>query len=205
MAPAPFLIHLNLAEIVELNEVIEHGRSGIIRKGAVFNKDPKRPERVLSLIRRHLAPLKQVSMELGLGAKSDRYLVARFAWGVDPDIGGVSAPGISRSKMGSFNKMGEDQGSRVTAYMFEGVVGRWIVDYLGGTAVNVDNLFAWTCTHELGHNLGLRHHDSPRNIMYSISGRKKEAVVKFLWSVSKGHVAFDAKQIKTMQELLGRP
>lgn len=205
MARDTFLIHINLDEIVELNEVIEHGRSGIIKKGPVFHTDRKRPARVLTIIRQHLALLKGLKIELGSGAKSDRYLLARFAWGVDPDIGGVSAKGMTRSKLGPFKRMGEDRGSRVTAYMFEGVVGRWIVDYLGATKVNADRLFAWACTHELGHNLGLGHHDSPKNIMYSISGREKSVIAAFLRGVSNGAVAFEAKQIKKMQNLLALP
>ena len=34
----PLEIHLELKEIIELNEIIEHGRSGLIRKGAGFAK-----------------------------------------------------------------------------------------------------------------------------------------------------------------------
>jgi hypothetical protein len=177
----------------------------MVAKGSVFHRDSKRPDRILALVRKRFALVKGLKIEAGSGAGSDRYLIARFAWGGDPDVGGVSAQGFSRSKMGSFNQMGADHGSKVTAYVFEGVVGRWISDYLGSVKVNVDNLFAWVCCHELGHNLGLKHHSSNTNVMYTFSGKGKSVTKSFLTAVSQGGTSFTLEQIQTMQALLSRP
>ena len=110
----PLEVRLDLTELVELNEVIEHGRSGLMKKGNAFANDPKRLQKVLGIVTSLFSPLgKAIHICLGSGTKSDRFLKAAFSWGMDPDIGGVSAKGISRTKLGNFNRMGEDQGKSV--------------------------------------------------------------------------------------------
>lgn len=134
-----FTIDLDLSELNELNEVLEHARSGLLARGKAFHKDPKRGHRIVGVVQHHFRGLgDSVQIRLGTGAGSDRFLKAAFAWGHDPDVGGVSAKGITRSRLGKFNKMGADSASPVTGYVFEGVIGSWIVDYLGGKAVDVN-------------------------------------------------------------------
>jgi hypothetical protein len=124
---------------------------------------------------------------------------------MDPDIGGVSAKGISRSKLGNFNRMGDDQGKPVTAYIFEGVIGNWIVEYLGGKCSNIDNLFAAIISHELGHQLGLDHSNSIQNVMFNFRDGSKTERIKWLQSCEKNALKFDPNQINIMKSLLVRP
>ena len=202
----PLKVHLDLAELVELNEVIEHGRSGLIKKGKAFANDPKRPQKVLAIVTILFNPLgKVIHICLGSGAKSDRFLKAAFSWGMDPDIGGVSAKGISRSKLGNFNRMGDDQGQPVTAYIFEGVIGNWVVEYLGGKCSNVANLFAAITAHELGHQLGLDHSKSIQNVMFNFRDGSRAERTKWLQTCEKNELKFDPNQINTMKSLLVRP
>ncbi len=202
----PFLIHLSLAELAKLEVVEQHGRSGLIRRGAVFNTDPKRPRNVLTIVQAHFAGLgKGVMIRAGSGGGSDRFLKADFAWGQDPDVGGVSAQGITRTKLGRFNKKGADQGLPVTGYVFEGVIGRWIVDYMGGAGVNVDCLFATVVAHELGHQLGLPHEPLVTDLMFGFGGGGKKDRVAWLWGASKGTLVFSKTQVGTMRGLLAKP
>jgi hypothetical protein len=199
----PLEVHLDLIELVELNEVIEHGRSGLIKKGKAFANDPKRPQMVLAIVASLFSPLgKAIHICLGSGAKSDRFLKAAFSWGMDPDIGGASAKGISRSKLGNFNRMGDDQGKPVTAYIFEGVIGNWIVEYLGGKCSNVANLFAAITAHELGHQLGLDHIQSIQNVMFNFRDGSRADRTKWLQSCEKNELTFEPNQINAMKTLL---
>ena len=205
MTSPPLEVHLDLNELVELNEVIEHGRSGLFKKGKAFANDPKRPQKVLAIVASIFSPLgKAIHICLGSGTKSDRLLKAAFSWGMDPDIGGVSAKGISRTKLGNFNRMGDDQGKPVTAYIFEGVIGNWIVEYLGGKCGNIDNLFAAIIAHELGHQLGLDHSDSIQNVMFNFRDGSRAERIKWLQSCEKNELKFDPNQINIMKSLLAR-
>jgi hypothetical protein len=202
----PLEIHLDLTELIELNVVVEHGRSGLIKKGQAFATDSKRPQKVLEIVSGLFSPLgTAIHICLGSGAKSDRFLKAAFSWGMDPDIGGVSAKGVSRTKLGNFNRMGDDQAKPVTAYIFEGVIGNWVVEYLGGKCSNIDNLFAAVIAHELGHQLGLDHNKAIGNIMFNFRDGSKTDRTKWLQSCEKKGVQFDQDQITTMQNLVMKP
>jgi len=201
----PLEIHLDLGELVELNEVVQHKSSGLIKKGDGFAKDPARPAKVLAVVTRLFAALgKAVRLSLGSGTGSQRFLKAAYSWGMDPDIGGVSAKGISRTKMGPFNRMGDDRSKPVTAYVFEGVVGNWIVEYLGGSC-NIDNLLATIIAHEFGHQLGLDHSPSTGNIMFNFRDGSKADRSTWLGAGSKASAVFDASQVRVMRQLLLKP
>jgi hypothetical protein len=202
----PLMIHLHLAELVELNEVIEHARSSLIKKGAPFAKDPKRPQTVLKIVKERFRPLgKAIDLRLGSGIKSQRFLKAAFAWGLDPDVGGVSAKGITRTRLGRFNRMAADQGTAVTGYVFEGVIGNWIVEYLGGRSSNINYLFGTVIAHELGHQLGLDHTKSVANMMFGFGEGSKTDRTKWLRLADKKALGFTVPQIKTMKILLPKP
>jgi hypothetical protein len=198
----PLVIHLDLGELIELNEVVQHQKSGLIKKGQGFAKDPARPAKVLGGVTRLFKGLgNAVRVSLGDGSGSQRFLKAAFTWGMDPDVGGVSAKGISRTKMGPFNRMGDDQSRPVTAYVFEGVVGNWVVEYLGGSC-NIDNLLATVVAHELGHQLGLDHSQSTGNTMFNFRDASTADRRRWLETGSKATATFDAGQVRVMLQLL---
>jgi Matrixin len=163
----PLVIHLDLGEFLELNTVVEHASSGLIARGDVFNKDPGRDGKILKVVEQFFQPLAgSLTIKLGDGTGSDRFLKATFAWGNNPEIGGMSAQGLTRSKLGKFSRRAADTGKPVTGYVFEGVIGNWIMDYLGSKPVNVDNIFGTVIAHELGHQLGLDHEKASDNVMF---------------------------------------
>ena len=203
---APLIVHLDLSELAELNTVLEHARSGMIARGAAFDKNPKRVQKILALVQGLFKPLgASVQIKLGNGTGSQRFLMAAFAWGHDPDVGGVSAQGLSRSKLGKFNKMTADQSKPVTGYIFEGVIGNWMVDYLGGKAANLNHVFATICAHELGHQLGLGHETSQNDIMFEFGGRTRGHKMTWLQKAERLSLQFSKPQIVTMQKLLATP
>ena len=201
----PLAIHLDLAEIVELNEIVEHARSGIIARGSGFARDQKRPQKVLAIVTSLFGPLgKRVAIHLGSGSKSQRFLKAAFAWGHDPDIGGVSAKGITRTRLGKFNRMGADQSKPVTGYIFEGVIGNWMIEYLGGKA-DINNLLGTIIAHELGHQLGLGHTKLAQDIMFGFGDGSRTGRTKWLQLAQKKALKFSQPQIATMKSLLSKP
>lgn len=198
----PLIIHLDLAELVELNEIIEHARSSLIKKGKPFAKDSKRPQTVLKIVKDLFGLLgKKIDLRLGSGFKSQRFLKTAFAWGHAPDIGGVSAKGRTRTRLGKFNRMGDDQNKPVTGYVFEGVIGNWIVEYLGGKA-NIDNLFGTIIAHELGHQLGLDHSKSAQDIMFDFGDGSRKDRTKWLQFAQKKALKFSKGQIATMKSMV---
>jgi len=202
----PFEIHLELSELVELNEVLQHSKSELIARGKGFARDPQRPQKVLSLVQGLFSPLGDgVRIRLGSAQPSHRFLKAAFAWGGDPDVGGVSAQGITRSRLGKFNRMGADQGQPVTGYIFEGVIGNWIVEYLGGTATDINSLFAVIIAHELGHQLGLGHTNSPADMLFAFGEGSRQERIKWLEQAQKRALKFSRPQVATMQVLLSKP
>jgi hypothetical protein len=202
----PLVIHLDLAEFIELNEVIEHASSGIIARGDAFHKDPGRDAKILKVIEKLFAPLgTAVTIKLGDGTGSDRLLKAAFAWGSDPEIGGMSAQGLSRTKLDKFSRMAADTGKPVTGYVFEGVIGNWILDYLGAKPVDVNSIFATVIAHELGHQLGLDHVKASDDVMFVFSGEPRGKQIDWLRRGERGGLAFSDAQIKAMQTLLATP
>jgi hypothetical protein len=206
MSVEPLEIHLELSELIELNEVVEHAGSGIIKRGAPFAKDAKRPDKIVTILKAIFRPLGEaIVIRFGSGKPGHRFLKAAFAWGVDPDIGGVSAMGITRSKIGPFNRRGDDAGSPVTGYVFEGPIGNWIIEYLGGKSSGIDNLFATVIAHELGHQLGLSHAKSPDDLMFGFGDGNREQRIKWLGLAQKRGLGFRPEQVSAMKGLLAKP
>jgi len=200
------VIHLDLGEFLELNEVIEQASSGLIARGDVFNKDPGRDGKILSVVQQFFQPLADsVTIKLGDGTGSDRFLMATFAWGNNPEIGGMSAQGLTRSKLGKFSRRAVDTSKPVTGYVFEGVIGNWIMDYLGSKPVQVNNIFATAIAHELGHQLGLDHEKTSDNIMFVFTEESRANQINWLRLGERNALKFTDAQIKTMQKLLATP
>lgn len=202
----PLVVHLDLGEFLELNEVVQHAASGIIGRGDVFHKDPGRDGKILKVVEKMFQPLAAaLTIKLGDGTGSDRFLKAAFAWGNDPEIGGMSAQGVSRSKLDKFSRMAADTGKPVTGYVFEGVIGNWILDYLGSKPVDVNNIFGTVIAHELGHQLGLDHENKADDVMFVFSGEARGKQINWLRLGERNALKFTDPQIKTMQTLLATP
>jgi hypothetical protein len=198
-------IDLDLAEFNDLNTVEEARTSGLIRSGKVFASNPKRAFAIAEKVQRYFQPLADtVTIRLGNGEGSQRFLKATFAWGFDPDIGGVSAQGESRTKLGKFSRRKGDKGLPVTGYVFEGVIGNWIVEYLGGSG-NFSKIAALVVTHELGHQLGLDHTKSPGDIMFEFTDHSDGEKKLWLQNGEKDVLNFTADQLKIMRSVIAKP
>jgi hypothetical protein len=186
--------------------VLQHKGSGVIARGATFAEDKDRPGKILGLVRELFQPLGgDVTIKLGDGAGSDRFLKADFAWGSDPDIGGVSAQGLGRTRLGPFNRRSTDQNKPVTGYVFEGVIGGWIMDILGPVKVSLNNIFATFICHELGHQLGLGHESGPDNIMFVWADMGLAERQTYLRLANDVKLRFTEAQVKVMRETIAKP
>ncbi len=179
---------------------------GLIKRGDVFHKDPGRDGKILKVVEKMFQPLAaSLTIKLGDGTGSNRFLKATFAWGNDPEIGGMSAQGLSRSKLDKFSRMAADTGKPVTGYVFEGVIGNWILEYLGSEPMNVNNIFGTVIAHELGHQLGLDHQKTADDVMFVFSGEARGKQINWLRLGERNALKFTDPQIKTMQTLLATP
>ena len=204
----PFLIHLDLSELVELNTVLEDRNSGLLKAGPVFNTNEDRPSEVLELVRGLFFGLsQQLRVELGSGAGAGRFLRALFLWGPDEgEMAGASAQGLTRTTLSTKWQLKDAERDRnVTAYIFEGAIGNFIETHLAGVPVNVSNIFAVFAAHELGHNLGLTHELAPNDIMFVYDDRPATDQKQWLEAASAGKLRFTGEQVVTMLKLLERP
>lgn len=220
----PFLIHLNLNELVKLESVQESATKARIRPGEVFSEDPARPKRILERVRDLFSGLtKEIRFELGNGSGAQRYLKARFSWlspedakkMKDPtvgssEIGGVSAQGITRSKVDVFSLANGETDVGVTGYIFEGVITLWVEEHLLTTdptlsQAAVDNLFAVFIVHETGHQLGLAHSTVPNDVMFIYSERPLTDQKRWMELASQGKLRPDSSQVDKVRLLLGKP
>lgn len=204
--PAPLSIHLDLAELTALEQVMQHGASGLIGRGDVFSSDSGRPAKLCDAVRALFAPLGDaVTIRIGDGTGSDRFLKADFAWNGDPDIGGVSAQGLGRTKLGPFNRRAVDANRPVTGYIFEGAIGSWIVDLLGGASISATNVFASFIAHELGHQLGLGHVTAKDDVMFVWAGQSLADRKQYLRLANDVRLTFTPAEVATMKATLAKP
>lgn len=204
----PLLIHLDLAELVELNELLEDRTSGLLKAGPVFNTNEDRPLEVLELVRGLFFGLsKYVRIELGSGAGAGRFLRALFLWAPDQgEMAGASAEGLTRTTLSKKWQLKDPVRDRdVTAYIFEGAIGSFIETHLAGVPVKISNIFAVFAAHELGHNLGLTHELAPNDIMFVYDDRPATDQKQWLEAASAGKLRFTGGQVVKMLELLERP
>lgn len=229
-AATPFLIQLDLTELVRLDEpgVGKVSQSGSLRqvdvfvKAGVISNDPGRPKRVLSIVQDLFKPLRrEVRIELDTPASSDRLLRVSFGWPMmtksgqpqtskkygqfyDPSFVGAGAQSSSRTRVEKFKPVKGDAGKGVTAYVFEGAVGVVVQDFFSGK-VNVDAIFATAIAHELGHNLGLKHTESPTDIMFVYAGHTEQEQKRWMSAAEKKALRFSATQISAMRKLIRKP
>lgn len=204
--PVPFVIHLELAELEALDQVLQDRASGLIRKGQPLQPDAGRPAAICAAVRAIFSPLgHSVMIRLGDGTASNRFLKASFAWGADPDIGGVSAKGLGRGTLGPFTRMAADANRPVTGYIFEGVIGSWIADLIGWEKVSASNVFATFIAHELGHQLGLDHAEARDDIMFVWADTPVADRKQYLRLANDVRLSFTRRQVETMGETLRRP
>jgi hypothetical protein len=201
----PLNIQLELTEFAVLDEVLQQRNTGLLGRGKVLSNDLTRPSKLLEIERQLFLPLgNAVTFKLGDGTGSDRFLKAGFSWNGDPDVGGVSAHGLSRTKLGPFNRKTEDQNKPVTGYIFEGAIGGWIADILGAVPVHANNIFATFIAHELGHQLGLAHEPQPDNIMFIWSDQPLDQRKQYLRLSNDVKLPFTKAQVTTMLGVLAK-
>jgi hypothetical protein len=193
----PIDVTLNLQELVKLEELIEHRASGLIKQGAVFDRDPKRPARIAVLVARMFKGIPGLHFKLGTSATGGHYLVALFARGGNPDL-------LGRAKVPGSKWTPARGHSKATAHIYEGAIGNELVELLGGRA-DFDNVFASIVAHEIGHNLGLEHEHSPTGVMYAYEEASREQRKTWLQNASKGVLQLRAWQIEKIKLSLESP
>lgn len=205
---APLIIHLDLGDLIELNQINEKARSGLISPGEPFAKNPKRPELILKIVKSKFSPLgKKVSILLGKGSNANRFLKVRYAFHGSTRYCGNAAQASSRTKLQRFRPIDPaDKG--VTAYVYEGAVSNEIMEHLKGVSLKVsdiENIFATAICHELGHNLGLEHVKSINNFMFDYWSKGEAGKKNWLMVATKGSINFTSAQIQRMSTVLAKP
>jgi matrixin len=201
-----FVAQLDLDELIELNNILEDATSGLIKPGPGFARDPARPQRILALVRDFFARLSsQIRIDLGTGVGAARFLKARFTWSMDKELAGVAALGQSRTQMGSFSLADPIRDKNVTAYIFEGAIADYLITHLGSKPVNAENVFAAFAAHELGHNLGLEHADSPEDVMFVYNMQPADMQKHWLEAAATGKLEFKGWQVMKMSLMLDKP
>lgn len=207
--PKPVLtVDLDLNELIDLNIVEEHKTGGLIRKGPAWQKDPGRPKKVLEIVRTKFSPLQdKIRINLGTGVKSGRFLKVRFHWEHSDTMAGISSVYGSRTKkLEKMTLAKSDRGKGLTAYVFEGPIDLWMEKYFPeGKSVNVNNVFAAAIAHELGHNLGLEHMDSPGDLMFDLENKSYSAQKKWVTLAEQNALAFRGWQIQKVRQVLDKP
>lgn len=224
------IIHLDLKDLIEIEQPMQGkvqrsgklGKVDVFVKGAVLQKDVDRPKKILSIVRKIFAPLADViKIELDTPEGSDRLLRAHFGWPLvnkagkpqvsnkhgqfyDPSYVGAGAIGRSRSRVDKFTPVRGDANKGVTAYVFEGAIGIVIMDFFGGK-VNVENVFATAIAHELGHNLGLTHSQSPGDMMFVYAGKSEKDQKRWMTAAEKNTLRFNTPQITLIRNLVRTP
>ena len=224
------LIHLDLKDLIEIDQPMQGkvqrsgllGKVDVFVKGAVLQKDIDRPKKILTIVQKIFAPLANViKIELDTPEGSDRLLRVHFGWPLvnkagkpqvstkhgqfyNPSYVGAGAIGRSRTRLDKFKPAKGDANKGVTAYVFEGAIGVVIMDFFGGK-VNVDNLFATAIAHELGHNLGLTHSQSPSDMMFVYAGKSEKDQKRWMIAAEKNALKFNAQQITSIRKLVRTP
>jgi hypothetical protein len=122
--------------------------------------------KALSLVRNKFAAVStHLNFKLWTG-NGKRHLLAIFPRSGEQQMLGRAAQLGLRRPTTSFTSDRPGHKS-VTAYINEGAIGNEIVELLGSSRVDADNIFAATVAHETGHNLGLGHECSPTGLMFA--------------------------------------
>ncbi|NIN01419.1 MAG: matrixin family metalloprotease [candidate division Zixibacteria bacterium] len=202
----PINIDLNLEELIRLEEILEHKASGLIKKGpGVLSQNANRPKNVLSLVHKKFKRLEpHVNFRLSRRGGGDRYLISSFSRGMDPELMGRAALGLSRTKTERFRPdLPKHRG--VTAYIYEGAIGNQILELLGSQAIDISNIFASMIAHEVGHNLGLEHDYTPKSIMFDFGGASDHQKKIWLQYAAKDELEFRGWQIVRMKLIITGP
>jgi hypothetical protein len=191
-------ITLNLEELISLENVIQHEASSLIKPGPVFNRDPGRPVKVLNLVRNKFTAVNaHLNFRLGTGG-GRRHLLATFSRNSEPQLLGRAAQWGQGGPTKPFTP--DRPGHKgVTAYIYEGAIGDEIVELLGSSRVDVDNIFAALIAHEIGHNLGLEHEYLPAGLMFAYEDAGTMERRTWLQSASAGRLGFKPWQLEKIR------
>ena len=210
----PLQVHLDLRELVTIERPAligsrTSGRTYGITKGPKFNTDKLRPGRILVVVKSKYQGLSsEIQITLGSGRGANRCIKVRYVSGITPDRLGRAAQAVSRTRGQKFTQHSQDEGSRVSGYVYEGAILASIEDHLledADAAVGVseiENIAATVIAHELGHNLGLEHVTKRDDIMFEFAGHAKPRRVQWLNLAAKDRLAFSEAQLQQIRQIL---
>jgi hypothetical protein len=207
------VVHLDLEEIVSIEHPVMLGSRnsnrtfGISGKGEVYDSDKLRPTRVLGRVAaKYKALADLVEIKLGKGKGASRLLKASYAVGSSDKQVGRAAQALSRKKGEKFTAdNAADKKNRVSGYVYEGALlvqmSEHVVEEFKGT--HIENVFATSLAHELGHNLGLEHnHKDPTDIMFVYAGRSDAEIRQWMKAAAADELKFKPSQIEHTRQTM---
>jgi hypothetical protein len=119
---------------------------------------------------------------------------------------GRAAQAISRKKGKKFTAdNAADKKNRVSGYVYEGALLVQMEKHMVGdfNGTHIENVFATSLAHELGHNLGLEHdHKDPTDIMFVYAGRPAAEIRQWMKAAAADKLNFKPSQIEHIRQTM---